>query len=92
MFDQGLSLDFAFLIVVLQLNLLFQQFLLQLVQGLNGGAGLKLELYQLLVLFINVLNKLFVFNLQLMEIDKLEVVAHLILVLDVSLGLQNLAS
>jgi len=76
----------------LELLLLFMQFFLQLVQRLDGSARLQLELDQLLVFFIDVLNKLFVLNLELVEVNKFQIVAHLHLVLDVGLCLQDLAS
>jgi len=66
------------------------QFLLQAVESLNSLATVELQGEELLVTFVDVLDMLLVFNLQLMEIDELEVIAHLFLVLDLRLGLHDL--
>ena len=89
---QGFALYLTFFVILLEFLLLFMELLLQLVQLLDSGARLQLELDKLFVLFIDVLNKFFVFNLELMEVDELQVVTHLHLVLYVSFRLQDLAS
>lgn len=67
------------------------ELLLQLVEGLLRGGGLQLQLDQGLVALVDVLHELLVLDLQLMEVNELQVVAHLVLVLDLGLRLQDLA-
>jgi hypothetical protein len=67
------------------------QLLLDAVQSLHRGARLQLQLEESLVAVINVLNELFVFNLQLMEVNELKIVTHLVFVLNLGLSLEDLA-
>lgn len=64
---------------------------LYLVECLDSCSTLKFEVEQRLVAIVNVLHKLFVLNLQLVKVNELEVVAHLVFVLDLGLGLEDLA-
>ena len=67
------------------LELLFER-----VECLHGLPRVQLKRQQLLIAFINVLHMLLVLNLQLMEVDKLQVITHLLFVLDLRLGLGDL--
>lgn len=66
------------------------QLLLQGVQGLHGFARVQFQGQQLLISLIDVLHMFLVFNLELVEVDELEVVSHLLLVLDLRLSLRDL--
>jgi len=66
------------------------QLLLKAVQSLHCLSGVKLQRKQLLVALFDILHMLLVLNLQLMEIDELQVVTHLLLVSDLGLSLKNL--
>lgn len=68
----------------------FTQVLFQMVQLLHNLAGVQLQLKKLFVAVIDVLDVLFVFNLQLVEVNELQVLSHLVLVLYLALRLQNL--
>lgn len=57
---------------------------------MDNFATVKLELEEFLVTIINILNVLLVFDLKLMEVDKLQIFTHLVFVLDLALGLQDL--
>lgn len=66
------------------------ELLLEGVECLHGLARVQLEGEELLIALVDVLHVLLVLYLQLMEVDELEVVAHLLLVLDLRLGLGDL--
>lgn len=57
---------------------------------MNGLTRVQFEGKKLLVSLLNVLNVFLVLNLELMEINKLQVVTHLFFVSDLGLGFQDL--
>ena len=66
------------------------ELLLEAIECLHSLSRVKLECKQLLVSFVDVLDVFLVLDLELVEVDELEVVAHLLLVLDLILGLHDL--
>ena len=66
------------------------KFLLEGVERLYGLARVELESQQLLVSIVDVLHMLLVFNLQLMEVNELKVIAHFLFVFDLILSLHDL--
>ena len=64
------------------LLLLVLELLLEAIESLHSLSRVKLECKQLLVSFVDVLDVFLVLDLELVEVDELEVVAHLLLVLD----------
>lgn len=65
------------------------QVLLELSEHLGRGATAELKLNKLFVTFLDLLHVLLVRNLHLMEVNELEVLTHLVLLLDLGFGLQN---
>ena len=61
-----------------------------MIKLLDNLSGVELKFKQFLIAVVDVLDVLLVFNLKLMEVNKLEVFAHLILVFDLALSLQDL--
>ena len=61
-----------------------------MIKLLDNFSGVELKFKQFLIAVVDVLDVLLVFNLKLMEVNKLEVFAHLILVFDLALSLQDL--
>lgn len=72
------------------LLLLVLELLLEAIESLHSLSRVELECKQLLVSFVDVLDVFLVLDLELVEVDELEVVAHLLLVLDLILGLHDL--
>ena len=72
------------------LLLLVLELLLEAIECLHSLSRVELECKQLLVSFVDVLDVFLVLDLELVEVDELEVVAHLLLVLDLILGLHDL--
>ena len=61
-----------------------------MIKLLDNLSGVELKFKQFLIAVVDVLDVLLVFNLKLVEVNKLEVFAHLILVFDLALSLQDL--
>jgi hypothetical protein len=72
------------------LLLLVLELLLEAIESLHSLSRVELECKQLLVSFVDVFDVFLVLDLELVEVDELEVVAHLLLVLDLILGLHDL--
>ena len=62
---------------------------LQFGEHLGCGTGAELEFDQLAVALLDLLDVFLVSNLHLMEVDKLKVITHLLLLLNLSLGLED---
>jgi len=61
-----------------------------MIELLDDLAGIELKLKQFLIAVVYVLNVLLVFNLELVEVNKLEIFAHLIFMFDLAFSLENL--
>mmetsp|Transcript_41271 Transcript_41271/g.36614 ORF Transcript_41271/g.36614 Transcript_41271/m.36614 type:complete len:209 (-) Transcript_41271:344-970(-) len=71
------------------LNFIIKPFLLVCELGNYSTCG-NFQVQELLVLFIDFFNVFLIFNLELMEIDKLEIVTHFFFLLNLVLSLENL--
>jgi len=66
------------------------QLIVQLGQGHNCGSRICFKSHQLVISLLDLLDVLLVFDLKLMEVNELKVVAHLILMVDLVLSLEDL--
>ncbi len=77
--------------IVLVLSLLIVQIHLLLIQLTHNRPCSHLQLQQLLILVINFCYILFILNLELMKVDKLQIVPKFLLLLDHLVGFNDLS-